>query len=368
MKPKTLLKCCVAVCGLWSVAGIAMASCTQSGQAFDGTLPIQIANITVGRDIPLGAVVYRQGYNAKGSSRITCSSPPDSMNAVGTVTSAPLALNAWSGAPYAAKVYETGVPGLGVALTNAAGNFPYVAARGKPGCTAGTGSCALDTDALSQFEMVIIKTGEVSPGAVLASNLPAVEASVNVDGVSFELFHVRLSGVLNVISRTCQTPDVAVDLGLHKLSEFSGVNSTTGLKAFEISLLNCPAFQGSYQTAGPAWDQSNGSATSVGAKSANRINYRLDPTRPAINAASGIISLNPTAQGGVAAASGIGVQVMTAASGPLPLATYLSSGITPQAVEGASYGIALAAQYIQTADTVTPGPANATVTFTLEYQ
>lgn len=368
MKAWAVVKWSLGVCGLWSAAGVAMASCVQSGQAFDSTLPIQVGAITVGRDVPLGAVVYRQSYNTKGSLQITCSAAPASMSVVGSVTSAPKPLSTWSSAPYAGKVYETGVPGLGVALTNASGNFPYMTAAGKPGCTAVAGGCAIATDANSQFDMVIIKTGEVTPGSVTASNLPAVAASMTLDGVSFDLFHVRMTGAVNVISRTCQTPDVAVDMGVHKLSEFSGLNSTTGLKAFEIQLLNCPAFQGTYQTTGPAWDQTNGSATSVGAKNANSIQFRLDPTRPALSQASGIVDITPTAQGNVPAAGGVGVQIFGPSNSPIPLGTYVSSGITPLAVEGAAYGIPLSAQYIQTADTVTAGPANATVTFTLEYQ
>ncbi len=368
MKPWAVVKWSLGVCGLWSMAGFAMASCVQSGQAFDGTLPIQIGNITVGRDVPLGAVVYRQSYNAKGSLQIACSSAPDTMSVLGNVTSAPKPLSTWSSAPYAGKVYETGVPGLGVALTNASGNFPYVVTAGKPGCPAVAGGCTVATDAISQFDMVIIKTGEVTPGAVLASNLPTVEATMTLDGVAFEMFRVRMTGAVNVISRTCQTPDVSVDMGVHKLSEFSGLNSTTGLKTFEIKLLNCPAFQGTYQTTGPAWDETKGSATSVGAKSANTIQFRLDPTRPALSQASGIVDINPTTLGSIASAGGVGLQIIGPSNSPLPLGTYVSSGITPLAVEGAAYSIPLSAQYIQTADTVTAGQANATVTFTLEYQ
>lgn len=86
-----------------------------------------------------------------------------------------------------------------------------------------------------------------------------------------------------------------------------------------------------------------------------------------LNASLGILSLNPSAPGDNPAATGVGVQVADSAGTPLPLATLRASGITPRAEEGASYSIPLKARYIQTGNSITAGPANATTTFTLNY-
>ena len=70
---------------------------------------------------------------------------------------------------------------------------------------------------------------------------------------------------------------------------------------------------------------------------------------------------------GAPAATGVGVQVATSNGTPVPLATNRASGLTLRTTEG-SYSIPLRARYLQTANTVTPGPANASATFTIIYQ
>ncbi|WP_171820038.1 fimbrial protein [Pseudomonas chlororaphis] len=206
----------------------------------------------------------------------------------------------------------------------------------------------------------------MSPGTVRGVSLPTMAYSW-VTTNTVELQRVSLTGSINIVSRTCSTPDVTVAMGTHQLSEFSGVNSATPWKDFSIALNNCPAFHGIYSGTGPRW-LSDGTSNNLDSRTNNLLRLRLDPVRTAINPGQGILSLDPSAPGGAAAASGIGLQVADSHGGALPLATLRPSGITPRATEGASYSIPLKARYIQTAGSVTAGPANASAVFTINYQ
>lgn len=191
-------------------------------------------------------------------------------------------------------------------------------------------------------------------------------AQSRITSNNVEIQRVGFSGSIFIVSRTCSTPDVAVPMGTHMTSEFSGRNTFTPWKDFSIALNNCPAFRGYYQDIGPHW-ASNGMASNLTMRKNNVLQVRLDPTRAAITPNLGIMSLNPSAPGEDPAATGVGLQVADSIGTPLPLATLRASGITPRTVEDASYTIPLKARYIQTGDNITAGPANATATFTINY-
>ncbi|KWF75732.1 hypothetical protein WL93_28420 [Burkholderia diffusa] len=98
------------------------------------------------------------------------------------------------------------------------------------------------------------------------------------------------------------------------------------------------------------------------------LGFTLAPSTPIINPAQGIVGLSP-AMSGPATATGVGLQVATASNVPVSFNTVMSSGITPTATSGASYSIPLRARYIQTGSSApTPGPANTSIMFTINYQ
>ena len=99
----------------------------------------------------------------------------------------------------------------------------------------------------------------------------------------------------------------------------------------------------------------------------NTLQYRIDPARTAINTNNGVLSLDPGATGSAPAATGVGVQVQNRNGNSVILGANQSSGLTLRPNEG-SYTIPLRARYLQTASKVTPGPANASATFTIIYQ
>lgn len=232
-------------------------------------------------------------------------------------------------------------------------------------CGSGTAYCVYTLQGTLAFDMSFIKIGDVSPGTIQGSQLPTT-TQTRVGSNSVEVMRVNVSGSINIVSRTCSTPDVSVPMGTHMLNEFSGKNTFTQWKDFSIALNNCPAFNGYYQDTGPRW-LSDGTSNNLDSRKNNVLQVRLDPTRTAITPNLGIMSLNPSAPGDDPAATGVGLQVADSSGTPLPLAALRASGITPRAVEGASYTIALKARYIQTEDSITAGPANATATFTINY-
>jgi len=331
------------------------------------TMPLSGGNLTVGRDVPLGAEVYRQTFFPATSINVSCNDIATYAIERNFFTRTPLPLASWSGSPYAGKVYESGVAGIGIVVVHGADAVPYD--WNWRNCSGASGTCTiLLGPGTTSYTVLFIKTGPVSAGVINGSNIPSAARDLITDNT---IAPVRLdfSGSINIVSRTCSTPDVSVPMGQHQLAEFSGLNTATPWQDFNIALNNCPAFNGYYQASGPTWT-SNGGAGSVGnlnSRKNNVLQVRIDPTRTPLNASLGILSLNPAAPGGDKAATGVGVQVADSAGGPLPLATLRASGITPRTDEGASYVIPLKARYIQTESSISAGPANATATFTINY-
>jgi major type 1 subunit fimbrin (pilin) len=76
-----------------------------------------------------------------------------------------------------------------------------------------------------------------------------------------------------------------------------------------------------------------------------------------------VLALTPTST-----ATGIGLQLKDGNGNPLQYNTTQYTLSAYNTATGGSYTIPLTAAYYQTAATVTPGSANATLTFTLIYQ
>ncbi|CAI8736992.1 fimbrial protein [Pseudomonas sp. IT-P176] len=358
-----------ALIGLALVTGVAMADCNfinGYGPAL-ATMPLQAGNITVGRDVPLGAEIYRQTFsNAKAAYSVTCGTNTGAVNAQYELVSKPLPLSAWMGAPWGGNVYQTGVAGIGVVvLTSGVGTYPMPYTAQVLNCPLGN-NCTWSPAASGAFILSFIKIGPVSAGTIQGSQLPTMSMNWNSSNALF-VQRVNFSGSINIVSRTCTTPNVVVEMGSHKVGEFSVPGSVTGWKDFSINLYNCPAFHGFYKASGPGWG-TDGVVTNLNKRQANVLQVRIDPTLGAYNPAQGILSLNPSAPGDSPAATGVGLQIGTGSGTPFPLSVLRPSGITPSGIEGGFYSIPLKARYFQFGGSVTPGPANATATFTLDYQ
>lgn len=332
----------------------------------DRTVALIGSNITVGRDVPLGTILFKQTFlTSSVLSVVRCDVGIYNRTRSRTLSSTPLPLSSWSGL-YAGKVYESGIPGIGVYLWSEGQAAPDSAV--SPNCGNGTATCTQEP--VLGFDLLFIKTGDVSPGTIQGTLLPSLLLEWISPTNTLTLQRVNFIGSVNVVARTCITPDVNVPLGTHSVNEFSGVGTGTQWQDFQISLNNCPAFHGTFPgSPNPVFDATGDTSTEQGRVS-NALRFRLDPTDGAEDAANGIISLTPAPAGFLPAAKGIGIQIGTGDAVPVPvsLATMRPSGIVTTATEGASYVIPLSARYIQTEAAMTPGPANGAVVFTIEYQ
>jgi len=363
MKIIQMIKSCAAVAGLFFISNQAMADCRftaamQGLLTVIGTMPLQGGNITVGRDVALGSVVWEQTFQSATPMPVTCTLGSYSITDKFGLSIRPLPLSGWVGVPWGANVYQTGVPGIGVALMNDGRMLPYE--RALNNCTATTGACVTDARLTSGVSWLFIKIGNVSSGTIQGAQLPTMTRTWTSSN-EFQIIRVTVSGTLNVVSRTCVTPDVMVQMGIHSIEEVG----TLGWKDFSINLNNCPAFHGSF--GGSVW-MSDGTLPYDVYRKPNTLAIQIDPTIEPFDPITGILNLNNSGPGNPAAATGVGLQIAYSSGDPMSFGELNPTGITPTTNEGESYSIPLKARYVLTEGPVQPGPANATAVFTIIYE
>ncbi|MHC8308716.1 fimbrial protein [Pseudomonas sp. GT1P32] len=373
---RSVITSILALGGLLGLSQSVMATCVNSGAVADRVISLQVANLTVGRDVPLGSRFYRQEFSANLPNSMLCTS------ASGGVTFedrsrwvvGPMRLASWNTGPLAGKVYESGVPGIGVAFFAGGAWMPGASNIQYTNC--GTNNpCSVSLDGLSVSVLELVKISDVVGSGVISGNsFPAYEHFIYQDGASYPYLRSSFSGSINVVSRTCQTPNVEVDMGVHKVSAFSQANSATPWKDFFITLNNCPTFYGTNPRINGNWavqfNTSNIPETRATPSKSNSLQVNLTGTVPAVDTSLGILALNSAEAGSGWAATGVGIQVADANGVPVQIGpnTWIPSGVATQSREGASYTIPLKARYLKTTGPVGAGQANATVHFTISYQ
>lgn len=371
----SLIKFVLVGTALWSLAASALAavSCKYTIEAADGTMPLQISAITVGRDVPLGAEIFRQRFSvsAKQATTVVCEFAPFQIGLEYRVAAVyPKA--PWSTGPYANKVYKTDITGIGVVFkSDEVGALPYAVPKRPAVCDPGH-QCVMNLmGSWSNYELILIKIGNVTPGLLQGNRLPQISMMGDFGGTPMLLFRMGHSGNIQIVANTCKTPDVLVPMGTHLSKIFTKVGSASGWKDFNIALSNCPAFHGTYAKSTSEWVSQVGKNPSgdgyPGYRTQNNLQLRIDPARPAINAQMGVLSLDPSGTNNTPAATGIGVQIADGSSNPIPLAAVRDTNLYLRN-EQSDYNIPLRARYLQTSSKVTPGPANASAVFTLYYQ
>src|SRR5579863_2290220 len=233
----------------------AMVNCTfASGNVFGNaagnvTIPLLAGNLTAGRDMPNGTVLYRQTFNLPGSLVLSCDPGVGySLIVNRALASTPLPLANWNSAPYAGNVYQTGISGIGVAISYNSASLPNSQ-------TAASGIWCVNTcnqtlpAGITNFDISLIKIGTISAGTINGSELPSVTMTVTETpwpNYPLTLFTAKFSGSIVLSQPTCQTPNVQVDLGTQALTTIPTVGSGSPWRKFNISLNNCPAFFGTY--------------------------------------------------------------------------------------------------------------------------
>ncbi|WP_154675894.1 fimbrial protein [Entomohabitans teleogrylli] len=355
--------------------------------------------ISVMRDLPVGGVLFRQiikDPDTMGLGFRNCTNTSGGLEYATTSTvqwaaegGMPAVVSSWSGH----NVYDTGVTGIGMVLMHGGYGPVYGGSNSQifPGILgavtivtggnmSGTASNTMGTTAL---ELLLVKTGDIPAGTwtvpiLLPPLVIDAELTGDVDTANSVTrdygSRITVSGAVNVVSGTCQTPDVNVAMGQHKVS---GSSVNTDWVDFTISLLNCPPMHGRYvRTSLLAEEATNqwldtGNSVSGSPDQSNPIGLSLNPVNDYETLLSGgqCAQLTP----GANTASGTCVEIQNAQGNNVltdsSMAIVTESGLTPQA-SAASYQIPLKARYgvISGSSGMSAGKADTAVEFTINYQ
>ncbi|MDP9913548.1 major type 1 subunit fimbrin (pilin) [Variovorax boronicumulans] len=268
-------------------------------------------------------------------------------------------------------VFGTGLPGVGVAFEGRieAGSCRLASVDlGGPGASSGAAvskwspaygqwlECTSVVQATEANPVLLrasawmryIKTGPTSAGLATFGQ-PLIELRHSINGTmtranwGFNAWPLNLEG-----HPTCTAQDLTVDMGKHKSSAFTGIGTASALvKTFAISV-TCPP-------------EMRGTIAGVGGTSVN-IGYLFSAPAGLSVPAQGVVALSSGST-----ATGVGLQLRDGAAVPLQFGKrYTLQGYNYKT--GSTLAIQLQAAYYQTGATVSPGTADAVVTFTLDYQ
>lgn len=327
----------------------------QNCRLVDGDMPlVNIANlngsITVGPDVPVGTEIFRATYYSGPVNQTVCSA--GRRDRTRQYTSLPHRPSGYVH-PSWGTVYETNVPGVGVVMWFSGRPLPYTLVDE-------VSSAPWILTMNHAYDVSLIKTGPISPGTVTGASLPQLE--YRMDGVNRNvlIWSGRVQGSLNIVSRTCSTSDVPVDLGVHQMSEIPAVGTGTGWVNVPVVLRNCPAFFGRFRG-----HLTTGTVQTANGRVDNSIRYRVDPVTAVADRARSVMALQD--DGVNLTATGIGIQIGTQAQDSVGFNAMRDSGIALTEVNNAQYTIMLRARYYRLAAAASSGQANGAATITLEY-
>jgi len=263
------------------------------------------------------------------------------------------------------KTWATDLGGIGIKISAPAGAMGAIPVTVASGVCVNAQNCGLSNyDAYSWLE--IFKTGNtVEPGTINASTLPEIIYTFGQADGMVEIYRIRMSGTITVTVPTCNiTPAskvMTVNMGAHKLSDFSGTGSHTGWVDASIYLDGCGQFSG-YGTSTNA--TYNGSTvTAKNAFTSNTFSVTLTPLN---GVAAGAMKLKDQSSG----ATGFGIQLSRSQSdaGIMNLTGSTYKYTDPLSSNGsATVTVPLYARYIQTAATATGGKADGMLEYTVSY-
>lgn len=290
----------------------------------------------------------------------------------------PYPLSSYGNGAYAGKVYETGLPGVGVYVDPGMGrNFSngfvpaevpaYAVANTEGICVSGTSCYVIGQQKMS--DLYLIKTGTISPGIIRGENLPCIKMNYTLTGEKPDdsknlVINSCFTGVINVVVPTCQTPtNVDVELGRFDVNIFKGKGDVTPWVNSSIQLTGCPVFHGYHDRQYYFWDGSaeNSSYGNI----ENIIELNLMPSEHVISSNEGIMALRTNNS----MAKGIGIQMAHGDESSQQYVSYntIKQYVQPKGTSG-TITIPLVARYIQTEENVSPGIADGVVTYTINYR
>lgn len=307
-------------------------------------------SITVGRDVPVGAEIYRATFNTNRLARVVCE--PGTYTRTRRFLSTPYPLSGYVHPTWGNRVYRTPIPGIGAVIWTS----------GVPLPTSVTETATVTTilTVATGYDVSLIKIGDVGAGSIRGVDLPVFEY-VQMGDNSIRMQYASFVGSLNIVSRTCVTPDVPVNLGTHQMSALAGTGTTTTRVNVPIRLNSCPGFFDAFRN-----NLTNDDGLSVRSRTANQIRFRVNPVTSVVNAQQGVMALQP--DGVNQTATGIGIQMLDTSGAPLVYGSNRPSGLALTTTDNGNYTINLGARYYQTTNTPTSGQANGAATVTLIYE
>lgn len=343
----------------------------------NNTMPLFKSSITVGKDVPIGSTIYSQTYKSP-NSRIKCERPSGIVKLHHRFTSLPKPQTTWSGGTYYKPVYESGLPGIGIAIKYSGGEYPN------------TGDLIMNIPneeewhlGMGSFMEVMIdfiKIGPIFPGVIRSSDLPSTSFEIQDESKTLLMGQLNFSGSINIVSQTCKTPDVNVVLGTQSIEPLvSGERIETERKDFSIVMRDCPYFYGSValnpyrgdfnNTTDPFWDPVNGLRQFN--EVPNDIKISFIPKNGVLDSNAMIAKLDPIQPGNAPVAQGIGIALYDSSGTRYKFDNHFVNAATPAIGSSSDIHIPLQAAY--TYDVSKPrtdikaGYGNAAIEFTIQY-
>lgn len=282
----------------------------------------QFPEVLVQRDTPVGAILAE--YTTTPATNVaTCQS-----TGVNNTVSATIGLKSPSTIP---NVYNTNLPGIGVSVLVDSARIKGYLSPTISYTWPNIGGNLSSVHRLNSYKVSLIKTGEVTPGTVSATNLAYFYANDDTGKVGAPL---SLTGTIKNVACSVKTTAVNISLGDILTSRFSGVGSTVGDRAFTLTL-----------------DCDPGTA----------INLTLQGNRNTDASDNNVLAL--TSAGDSQVADGVGVQIL---NDEVPLK--INERISVRTATKTNEILSLKARYIQTKNSIKTGFANASATLSISYQ
>lgn len=311
----------------------AWASCVRYPGTLAKSVTMDMGRVLIANDLPVGGTIASREFAipTRGSAEFVF----DCTNRGGTLIGVML-----QGSPTesGSSIYSTAVTGVGIRLSRVIDSaltvtYPHRLARGALSIYFAEGT---------KFKVELIKTAAVTGNGPLAAG---TYTQYYGDGDSVSMLTTVLSGSgTTIITPSCTVDagsrNIPVNFGKVATSRFNGRTSTAGARDFNIRL-NC----------------------SAGQNAQNTVQIKMDATADPANV-DGVLRLTPAAAG-TNTAGGIGIQIVDAST---KAAVKFGDTVDVGPSKDGSYVLPYTARYYQTGNTVTPGQANGTATFTLDYR
>ncbi|MGY2799625.1 type 1 fimbria pilin [Ewingella americana] len=290
----------------------ALADCAALGSAVNST--INMGSITVQRDLPVGAEISRKVIPAE-TTAITGACSTGTFRESGSVNQANY--RSLDGT----NTYASGINGVGLKLKVRGQYVPSSGYHWETNIST-NGSIRYNPE----IEVILVKTGDITSGPLALG--PLISVAVNATNDAAVTYSLASGNVMQASCEITGSSRIPVAMGEAKMEDFKGKGST--LTPVNINIpLHC---------------DSNA-----------KVNISFAATS---SKGDGIIDLT---SGG---AEGVGIQLKLRDT----RVDFDHTLFVAQATEQGNFNIPLSAAYIQTADKIKPGDANAVANFTISYQ